>query len=70
MKDEYKRNSLNSLLVIIKNSFNMKNYCIFELAALAALTFASCSSDNVEDFFLGGQSGFSASSYRLRWLFR
>lgn len=54
MKDEYKRNSLNSLLVIIKNSFNMKNYCIFELAALAALTFASCSSDNVEDFFLGG----------------
>lgn len=50
MKDEYKRNSLNSLLVIIKNSFNMKNYCIFELAALAALTFASCSSDNVEDF--------------------
>ena len=49
MKDEYKR---NSLLVIIKNSFNMKNYCIFELAALAALTFASCSSDNVED--LGG----------------
>lgn len=32
----------------------MKNYCIFELAALAALTFASCSSDNVEDFFWGG----------------
>ena len=32
----------------------MKNYCIFELAALAALTFASCSSDNVEDFFGGG----------------
>ena len=30
----------------------MKNYCIFELAALAALTFASCSSENVED--LGG----------------
>ena len=52
MKDEYKRNSLNSLLVIIKNSFNMKNYCIFELAALAALTFASCSSENMED--LGG----------------
>lgn len=32
----------------------MKNYCIFELAALAALTFASCSSDNVEDFLGGG----------------
>lgn len=30
----------------------MKNYCIFELAALAALTFASCSSESVED--LGG----------------
>lgn len=28
----------------------MKNYCIFELAALAALTFASCSSESVEDF--------------------
>ena len=27
----------------------MKNYCIFELAALAALTFASCSSESVED---------------------
>ena len=32
----------------------MKNYCIFELAALAALTFASCSSESVEDFFWGG----------------
>lgn len=32
----------------------MKNYCIFELAALAALTFASCSSESVEDFFEGG----------------
>ena len=31
----------------------MKNYCIFELAALAALTFASCSSESVEDF-VGG----------------
>ena len=30
----------------------MKNYCMFELAALAALTFASCSSESVED--LGG----------------
>lgn len=30
----------------------MKNYCICELAALAALTFASCSSESVED--LGG----------------
>lgn len=30
----------------------MKNYCIFELAALAALTFASCSSESMED--LGG----------------
>lgn len=28
----------------------MKNYCMFELAALAALTFASCSSESVEDF--------------------
>lgn len=32
----------------------MKNYCIFELAALAALTFASCSSESVEDFLGGG----------------
>lgn len=32
----------------------MKNYCIFELAALAALTFASCSSESVEDFVGGG----------------
>lgn len=30
----------------------MKNYCMFELAVLAALTFASCSSESVED--LGG----------------
>lgn len=30
----------------------MKNYCICELAALAALTFASCSSESMED--LGG----------------
>lgn len=34
----------------------MKNYCIFELAALAALTFASCSSESVEELGGGNQA--------------